>query len=147
MRTAVEIMCLDQLLKIDSLRLSVEICCWNHLLESTVEIICWVHLLRSAVEINCWNQLLRLSVEFICWDQLLRYDLFNYQLRSAFEIICWDQLLILSDEFICWDQLLRSSAEISWRDQLLDYPLTMYWTIVAMMWLRTQACIGADLNI
>jgi hypothetical protein len=40
------------------LRLSVSICCWDHLLESTDEIIRRVHLLRSTVEIICLDQLL-----------------------------------------------------------------------------------------
>ena len=56
--SAVEIICLDQLVRVvDHLLKSIN--CWDYLLSSSVEISCWDHLLWSAVKI-IWFELINL---------------------------------------------------------------------------------------
>ena len=78
------------------LRLSVDICIWDHLLKS--------FFLRLSVELS-------LSAEISCWDYLL--NCWDYLLKSAVEVMWWYDLLRLSVEICCRDHLLKSIVEIS----------------------------------
>ena len=110
-RSAVEIICLDQLLRCDLLRLSIETCYWGQSLTSTVDIIRWVHLLRSAVEIICLDQLLRfdflwLSVGICCWNHLL---------KSTIEITCWVHLLTQLGAGVGVGMLRGAGGSLTWK--------------------------------
>ena len=83
LRSAVEMICWDQLSRslVEIFWSTVEIICLDQLLKICVATNCWDYLVRSAAEVMCCDQLLgyllSLSVKIRRWDSLLN---------------CWDYL-------------------------------------------------------